>query len=126
MTDILNFSKTPEEFQYETDEAYQSLFQEFFQFQDSITDIGDIYDVEKVKKGMDYILSKTSDLDEWWKKLFLKAASMFLSEDLDLGLCVCLNFSYMDAFYKVFYCLEKNPHHEKLSQWKLDLEKRLF
>lgn len=122
----LDFSKTPEEFTYQTDETYQALFQQFFKFKDDMIDIGDVYDVEQVKMGMNYILTKTSDMDEWWKKLFLKAASMFLSEDIELGLCVCLNFSYMDLFYKVFYCLENNPNHVNLKSWKIELEKRVF
>ena len=122
---ILNLSKKPEEFHYCLDEEYQSMFQEFFQFSNSIDDMSDVYDVEQVKLGMNYIMSKTSS-SEWWKKILLKAASIFLSEDCELGLCVLLNYSYLDAFYKVFYCMEKNPEHENLPLWKSELETRIF
>lgn len=121
----LNFDIAPEDFKYSTDETYQQLFQRFFQF----TDMGgDIYDEAQVKKGMKYIMQKTlqeSNEAEWWRKIFTKAAAMFLSEDLELGLCVCLNFSFFDAFYKVFYALEKGTIDEKEKEsWKQDLEKR--
>lgn len=121
----LDLSKSPEEFHYETDETYQSLFQNLFHFHENLEEIGDVYDAVQVKVGMNYILSKTSEVDEWWKQLFTKAAGMFLSEDAELGLCVCLNFSYLDIFYKVFYCWEKDPQHEKFEVWKQDFIRML-
>jgi len=122
----LDLSILPNDFHYETDESYQTLFQKFFQFQINIDELEDVYDVQQVRDGMNIILSKTSEIDEWWKKLFLKAASMFLSEDPELGLCVCLNYSYFQTFYKVYYCLEKDPHNVDLPKWRVELEKLVF
>ena len=124
--ECLNLSKTPDEFVYETDETYQKLFQDFFCFQEEhLDEIGDVYDVDQVKKGMDYILLKTSQVDPWWNQLYIKAAAMFMSIDQELGLCVCLNFSYFDLFYKILYCIVQDIPDERLPAWKEELIKRL-
>jgi len=122
----LDLSIPPKEFVFETDESYQTLFQKFFQFQFNIDELDDVYDVQQVREGMNIILSKTSDVDEWWKKLYLKAASIFLSEDPEMGLCVCLNYSYFQAFYKVYYCLEREPENIHYEKWKQELECLVF
>lgn len=91
-----------EDLKYETDEEYQRLFGRIFHIDEKeMEEIPDIFDDERVVKGMDYIYSQTQQ-DEWWKNIYIKAASVFLTEEPNIGLCTLLTFTYLREFYLLF------------------------
>lgn len=88
-----------EQIKYETDEEYQRLFGNIFKIDEqTMSEMSDVFDDERVAKGMDYILSQTQQ-DEWWNGLYKKSATVFMSEEPEIGLCTLLTFTYLKEFY---------------------------
>lgn len=98
-----------ENLKYETDEEYQNVFGRIFYVEpDRMKELTDVFDDERVTQGMDYMYSQTID-DEWWKKMYIKAASIFLSEEPEIGLCTLLSFTFLHKFYPLFQHYVKCP-----------------
>ena len=99
MTTPIDLDVAFEDVKYETDEEYQRLFGRIFRInEETMNEISDIFDDERVTKGMDYIYSETQQ-DEWWKTLYIKAAAVFMTEEPNIGLCTLLTFSFFKEFY---------------------------
>ena len=94
---------------FETDEEYQRLFGRIFRLDEqAMNDITDVFDDERVTKGMDYIYQQTQQ-DEWWKNLYIKAAAFFMTEEPNIGLCTLLSFSFLKEFYLMFRYYSTHP-----------------
>lgn len=103
-----------EKLKYDTDEEYQTVFgRVFFVDPDVMKELTDVFDDERVTQGMDFIYSGTIQ-DEWWKKLYIKAASVFLSEEPEIGLCTLLSFTFLHKFYPLvqYYLTHPKDDHE--------------
>jgi hypothetical protein len=68
-----------------------------------------LYDDEAVKKGTDILYDTTKD-NPRFRELYRIAAGRFLSEDLEIGLCVLLTYD----FFGDFIALYENPTDESL------------
>lgn len=115
MTTPIDLEIPLEEIKYETDEEYQQLFCRIFRINsDIMSELTDVFDNDHVSKGMDYIFSQTQD-DEWWKNLYTKTASIFMTEELNIGLCTLLTFSYLKEFYPLLkYYLSQSKDETEL------------
>jgi len=76
---------------YDTDDEYQRIFLHFFRIE------SEEFDEEIVYEALNAILEKTRE-EPLWNSLYLKAAGQLLSEDIEVGLPVLLNYSYFGAF----------------------------
>lgn len=108
-----------EDLEYETDEEYQQVFSRIFRMdKEAMSELIDVFDDERVAKGMNYIFSQTQQ-DEWWKALYIKSASVFMTEEPNIGLCTLLTFSYLKEFYLLFqYYLTHSKDDPELSLLK--------
>jgi hypothetical protein len=98
---------------YSNNEEYRQSLREFFQMSSNINDIPQcideesydelLYDTVAVKNGLDQIYKDTKDHIEF-QKLYKKAAEAMLSEDLEIGLAICLCY---DHFYKFSIYLQE-------------------
>jgi hypothetical protein len=100
---------SPEYLKYETDEEYQRLFGRIFHIDETaMNEITDMFDDERVMKGMDYIFAQTQQ-DVWWNALYIKSAAVFMTEDPNIGLCTLLTFSFLKEFYLLFRYYMTHP-----------------
>ena len=77
-----------------------------------------LYDDEAMKQGMNILYDKTKD-NQRFLELYKIAAGKFLTEDLQIGICVLLTYDYFYDFILLF----ENPTDESL--WQRLLSKLL-
>ena len=112
MTIPINLDISQEYLKYESDEEYQRVFGRIFCVDEqTISQITDVFDDERVAKGMDYIISQTRQ-DEWWNTLYLKAAGVFMTEEPNIGLCTLLTFSFLKEFYPLIRYYLTHPNDD--------------
>jgi len=68
-----------------------------------------IYDEEVMTRGISMIFEKTKQ-EPRFCELYRKAAGQFLSEDLEIGICVLLTYDYFADFIRVY----ENPLDKEL------------
>jgi hypothetical protein len=71
-----------------------------------------LYDNDAVKNGMNLIYDNTKD-NPMFRELYRLAAGRFLTEDLEVGLCVLLTYDYFHDFIKVYESGD-SEHYERL------------
>jgi len=100
---------------YNNNSEYRDVFRNYFKMDttpleqkyeewkesDPITYDELMYDEEAVKKGMKHIYETTKTNDKFCE-LYCKAAGRFLSEDLEIGLCVLLTYDYFSDFILLY------------------------
>ena len=70
-----------------------------------------LYDDDAMKCGMNTILDKTRE-NPLFINLYTLAASRFLTEDIEIGLCVLLSYDYFAEFIPVFESSDLSEYSE--------------
>jgi hypothetical protein len=68
-----------------------------------------LYDDDSMKRGMDAILDKTRE-NPLFINLYTLAAGKFLTENIEIGLCVLLSYDYFADFITVYESSELSEY----------------
>jgi hypothetical protein len=97
------------------EQKYEYLKDEDFESYDEL-----IYDEDAINKGMESILNNTKN-NPLFQSLYSLAAQQFLSEDIEVGLCVLLSYDYFGDFIKVY----EHDNLTETSECYLNLKNKL-
>jgi len=102
---------------------YGDLWQQF----DDETKDELIFDHKKTAEGIQYLL-KITEKESKFRELYLKAAALMLSEDIDTGMVVLLSYDYFIDFHQclVSFCKTEDLRmNETTLYWIGQLMKRM-
>jgi hypothetical protein len=108
---------------YSNNTEYRDCLRKYFQMDISgkakeYADVDDpesydelLYDDDAMKRGMDTILDKTRE-NPLFIHLYTLAAGRFLTDDIEIGLCVLLSYDYFADFIPVFETADLSEYTE--------------